>query len=364
RLRAIVGRQGDVYRFGGDEFIIVWHSLEEQEYIHVAAGSVLSCFKEAVDVENTMIHISISVGVSLYPDHGSDMMELVKRADIAMYKAKEAGKDNYVVFDHPLNEMFAERMMIEKQLYKALEQEEFELVYQPQVDLASNRISGLEALLRWKSPELGYVSPLKFINVAEDSHLIVPIGEWVLATACRFLNELHRKGFADLTMSVNISVLQLMQNDFNEMVLRTLGQSGLVPHHLELEITESVLLESYDYVSVKLNELKRENIKIALDDFGTGYSSLSHLTHLPISTLKIDKSFIDLIGAESNQATLVEQIILIGKRMSMCVIAEGVENERQLAYLQERGCDKVQGYLFSKPLSAGDLEQLLLGWNE
>ncbi|MGO4537645.1 putative bifunctional diguanylate cyclase/phosphodiesterase [Paenibacillus sp. 2TAB19] len=363
RLRAIVGRQGDVYRFGGDEFIIVWHSLEEQEYIHVAAGSVLSCFKEAVDVENTMIHISISVGVSLYPDHGSDMMELVKRADIAMYKAKEAGKDNYVVFDHPLNEMFAERMMIEKQLYKALEQEEFELVYQPQVDLASNRISGLEALLRWKSPELGYVSPLKFINVAEDSHLIVPIGEWVLATACRFLNELHRKGFADLTMSVNISVLQLMQNDFNEMVLRTLGQSGLVPHHLELEITESVLLESYDYVSVKLNELKRENIKIALDDFGTGYSSLSHLTHLPISTLKIDKSFIDLIGAESNQATLVEQIILIGKRMSMCVIAEGVENERQLAYLQERGCDKVQGYLFSKPLSAGELEQLLLGWN-
>ncbi|WP_337102872.1 putative bifunctional diguanylate cyclase/phosphodiesterase [Paenibacillus sp. YIM B09110] len=363
RLRAIVGRQGDVYRFGGDEFIIVWHSLEEQGHIHDAAGSVLSCFKEAVDVENTMIHISISVGVSLYPDHGNDMMELVKRADIAMYKAKEAGKDNYVVFDHPLNEMFAERMMIEKQLYKALEQEEFELVYQPQVDLATNRISGLEALLRWKSPELGYVSPLKFINVAEDSHLIVPIGEWVLATACRFLNELHRKGFADLTMSVNISVLQLLQNDFNEMVLRTLGQSGLVPHHLELEITESVLLESYDYVSVKLNELKRENIKIALDDFGTGYSSLSHLTHLPISTLKIDKSFIDLIGAESNQATLVEQIILIGKRMSMCVIAEGVEEERQLAYLQERGCDKVQGYLFSKPLSAGELEQLLLGWN-
>ncbi|MDQ0062230.1 putative bifunctional diguanylate cyclase/phosphodiesterase [Paenibacillus harenae] len=362
RLKSIVAQQGVVYRFGGDEFIIVWHSLAQREHIHEAAGSILSCFKQAVDMESTMIHISISVGISLYPDHGSDMMELVKRADIAMHKAKEAGKDNYIVFDHPLNEIFAERMMIEKQLYKALELNEFELAYQPQIDLATNRISGLEALLRWKSPELGCVSPLKFIKVAEDTHQIVPLGEWVLGKACRFLRELHQKGFGHLTMSVNISVLQLLQTGFNEMVLSTLQASGLDPQDLELEITESVLLESYDHVSLKLNELKRTNIKIALDDFGTGYSSLSHLTHLPISTLKIDKSFIDLIGAESNhQATLVEQIILIGKRMSMNVIAEGVESADQLAYLREQGCDKVQGYFFSRPLAAGELEQLLLG---
>ncbi|MRN51420.1 putative bifunctional diguanylate cyclase/phosphodiesterase [Paenibacillus monticola] len=362
RLLSIVGTEGAIYRFGGDELIILLHPLQDRAHTDRVAGRILTGFKKGFEMDNTLLHISISIGISIYPEHGSDIMELVKRADIAMYKAKEAGKDKYVVFDQYLNDIFTERMYIEKQLYLALEQDEFELFYQPQVDLALNKVTGLEALLRWNSPELGYVSPLKFIKVAEDSHLIIPLGAWVLSKACTFLQHLHEQGFEHLTISVNISMLQLLQNDFNELVLNTLESSGLQPHYLELEITESIFVESYGHVSSKLNELRTHNIKIALDDFGTGYSSLSYLTHLPISTLKIDKSFIDSIPAGTNKATLVEQIIMIGKRMNMTVIAEGVERKDQLDFLQEQGCDKIQGYFFSKPKAGKDIEQLLADW--
>ncbi|KGE20175.1 hypothetical protein PWYN_13170 [Paenibacillus wynnii] len=364
RLISIVGEEGVVYRFGGDEFIILLYPLSGAASIKLMAGRILSGFKKAVEMDNSLLHISASIGISVYPEHGNDIMELVKRADIAMYKAKDAGKGKYVIFDQPLNDDFSERMNIEKQLYAAMEQQEFELYYQPQVDLAQNKITGLEALLRWNSPVLGYVSPLKFIKVAEDSHIIIPLGAWVLQKACDFLKKLHGQGFTELTMSVNISMLQLLQTDFNELVVDTLQASGLEPHYLELEITESVLVESYDYVSDKLKQLRDLNIKIALDDFGTGYSSLSYLTHLPISTLKIDKSFIDTIRTGTNQSTLVEEIILIGKRMSMSVVAEGVEKTGQLEYLQEQGCDKIQGYLFSRPLAADAIVELLAGQAE
>ncbi|MDQ0192459.1 putative bifunctional diguanylate cyclase/phosphodiesterase [Paenibacillus wynnii] len=361
RLISIVGEEGVVYRFGGDEFIILLHPLTDAASINLMASRILAGFKKAVDMDNSLLHISTSIGISVYPEHGNDIMELVKRADIAMYKAKDAGKGKYVIFDQPLNDDFSERMNIEKQLYAAMEQQEFELYYQPQVDLAQNKITGLEALLRWNSPVLGYVSPLKFIKVAEDSHIIIPLGAWVLQKACDFLKSLHGQGFTELTMSVNISMLQLLQTDFNELVVDTLKAAGLEPHYLELEITESVLVESYDYVSDKLKQLRDLNIKIALDDFGTGYSSLSYLTHLPISTLKIDKSFIDTILTGTNQSTLVQEIIMIGKRMNMCVVAEGVEKSGQLEYLQEQGCDKIQGYLFSKPLAAESIVELLMG---
>ncbi|OAB35309.1 putative bifunctional diguanylate cyclase/phosphodiesterase [Paenibacillus glacialis] len=362
RLLSITDKKGDVYRFGGDEFIILLHPMENTEEINDIAANILAGFKESIEVDNILLHISISIGISIYPEHGSDIMELVKRADIAMYKAKEAGKNRSAVFDHPLNDTFIERMNIEKHLYKAMEHNEFELFYQPQVDLSLNKVTGLEALLRWNSPELGFVSPFKFIKIAEDSHLIIPLGAWVLRTACAFLKSLHEKGLTHLSMSVNISMLQILQTDFNEMVLDTIQTCDLSPKYLELELTETVLVESYDHVLHKLNELREHNIKIALDDFGTGYSSLSYLTHLPITTLKIDKSFIDSIHTGTHQAALIEQIIIIGKRMNMCVVAEGVEQTVQLEYLQQHGCDKIQGYLFSKPQSAQDLEQLLTRW--
>ncbi|WP_339318347.1 EAL domain-containing protein [Paenibacillus sp. FSL R10-2734] len=364
RLSSLVGSSGDVYRFVGDEFIVLLHSIENRQSINSMTSHILAGFKDAIEMDESILHVSLSVGISTYPEHGNTIMELLKCADIALYKAKEAGKGQIIVFDQPLHDTFTERMNIEKQLYNALEKNELELFYQPQIDLTQNRVTGLEALLRWNSPMLGMVPPDKFIKIAEDSHLIIPLGAWVLRTACTFLKSLHEQGLSHLTMSVNISMLQLLQSDFNELVLDTLQTSGLAPEYLELEITESVLVESYEYVSSKLAELRAYNIKIALDDFGTGYSSLSYLTHMPISTLKIDKSFIDSIETGTHQAVLVEQIIMIGKRMNMCVIAEGVEQTVQLDYLQEQGCDKIQGYLFSKPQSAQSVKELLTEWEK
>lgn len=364
RLVSLVGSSGEVYLFGGDEFIVLLYSIENRQSIISMASQIVAGFKDAIEMDDSLLHVTLSVGISTYPEHGSNIMELLKRADIAMYKAKEAGKGQMIFFDQPLNDTFTERMNIEKQLYNALENNELEVFYQPQIDLTQNRVTGLEALLRWNSPVLGMVSPDKFIKIAEDSHLIIPLGAWVLRTACTFLKSLHEQGLSHLTVSVNISMLQLLQSDFNELVLDTLQTSGLAPEFLELEITESVLVESYEYVSSKLAELRAYNIKIALDDFGTGYSSLSYLTHMPISTLKIDKSFIDSIQAETHPAVLVEQIIMIGKRMNMCVIAEGVEQTVQLDYLQEQGCDKIQGYLFSRAQSAQSVKELLIEWEK
>lgn len=364
RLVSLVGSSGEVYRFAGDEFIVLLYSIENSQCITSVASHIIAGFKDAIEMDDSLLHVSLSIGISTHPDHGSNIMELLKSADIAMYKAKDAGKGQIIVFDQPLNDTFTERMNIEKQLYSALENNELEVFYQPQIDLTQNRVTGLEALMRWNNPILGMVPPDKFIKIAEDSHLIIPLGAWVLRTACTFLKNLHEQGLSHLTMSVNISMLQLLQSDFNELVLDTLQASGLEPEYLELEITESVLVESYEYVSSKLTELRAHNIKIALDDFGTGYSSLSYLTHMPISTLKIDKSFIDSIRTGTHQAVLVEQIIMIGKRMNMCVIAEGVEQTVQLDYLQEQGCDKIQGYLFSKPQSAQSVKELLTEWEK
>jgi diguanylate cyclase (GGDEF)-like protein len=364
RLVSLVGSSGELFRFGGDEFIVLLYSIENRQNITGIASHILAGFKDAIEMDDDLLHVSLSVGISTHPEHGSNIMELLKRADIAMYKAKEAGKGQMIVFDQPLNDIFTERMNIEKQLYTALENNELEVFYQPQIDLTLNKVTGLEALLRWNNPTLGMVSPDRFIKIAEDCHLIIPLGAWVLRTACTFLKSLHEQGLSHLTMSVNISMLQLLQSDFNELVLDTLQASGLEPEYLELEITESILVESYECVSSKLAELRAYHIKIALDDFGTGYSSLSYLTHMPISTLKIDKSFIDSIRTGTNQAVLVEQIIMIGKRMNMCVIAEGVERTVQLDYLQEQGCDKIQGYLFSKPKSAQRVNELLTEWEK
>ncbi|MHA0856936.1 putative bifunctional diguanylate cyclase/phosphodiesterase [Paenibacillus sp. CMAA1364] len=362
RLLSIVANKGEVYRFGDDEFIILIYSIQNTEEITSIGACILADFKDPLEMDNNLLHISVSIGISLYPVHGTDIMELVKRAGIAIQSAKDIGNGKIMVFDDPMNEVFTERMNIEKLLYSAMARDEFELFYQPQVDLSLNKVTGLEALLRWNNKELGVISPLKFIKIAEDSHLIIPLGAWVLRTACTFLKSLHDQGLQHLTISVNISILQLLQTDFYEFVLDTLRSCGLKPDYLELEITESILVESYDHVRTTLNKLREHNIRIALDDFGTGYSSLSYLTHLPISTLKIDKSFIDSIYEGNNQTALINQIIIIGKKMNMCVVAEGVEQSNQLEYLQEQNCDKIQGYLFSKPQPAEDVMKLLFQW--
>ena len=358
RLALDLFENSTLYRLGGDEFIILAEATG-RERAEQLTSDIMFSFKDKFFVNNIALFVSLSIGIALYPEHGNRIDELIKSADIAMYKAKESGKNRYVMYDVSMNQDFAERMTLEKHLHTAMDNNEFQLYYQPQLDLKSNRVSGLEALLRWNNPELGFVSPMKFIKVAEDTRMIIQLGEWVLVQACDFLSHLHRQGLKHLTMSVNISTLQIFQADFSSKVLKILEYFKIDPHMLELEITETLLIESFDIVHSRLTELREKGVGIALDDFGKGYSSLSYLKQLPISTLKIDKTFIDSISVMSENKTITRHIIKMGRSMGMAVVAEGVEYEEQMDYLRKYECDKIQGYLFSRPLPQSEIEKIL-----
>ncbi|MCJ7690259.1 MAG: bifunctional diguanylate cyclase/phosphodiesterase, partial [Clostridiaceae bacterium] len=359
RLASLLKESYSIFRLSGDEFIIIIKNIEGKGDVEIFASHIIDSFREEFHVIDSVLHISVSIGVTICPEHGNDLEELLKYADIAMYSAKDAGKNRYVVYEQLMNEVLTERMNIEKYLRTALEKNELEIYYQPQLDLETKKITGFEALMRWKSPELGFISPLKFIKVAEDTRLIIPLGNWILREACAFLTKLHIKGYTSLTVSVNVSIVQLLQIGFNDMVIDILELFGLDPNYLELEITESILMESFEIIGVKLESLREMGVRIALDDFGTGYSSLNYLKQLPISTLKIDKSFIDEITCESICETLTGQIIMLGRSMGMCVVAEGVERREQLEYLIYYKCNKIQGYICSKPIPEGEIEKLL-----
>lgn len=359
RLSSLSKENCHLYRLSGDEFIIILKGIKEKADTGVFAAHILAGFKEEFDIRNALLHVSLSIGIAIYPEQGNNCDELLRYADIAMYKAKETGKNRYVMYDMEMNEAFTERVNIEKHLRKALEKNEFKIFYQPQLDLKLHRITGLEALLRWDSKELGSVSPLKFIRVAEDTHLIVPLGTWVLRNSCAFLKKLHQKGYTDMTMSINISMLQFLQTDFTDLVMGTLEFFDIEPRFLELEVTETVLMESFETIGRTLELLRAKDVRIALDDFGKGYSSLSYLKQLPISTLKIDKSFVDCISADNENISLTGQIVMLGKNMNMSVVAEGVENQEQLEYLMKYECNKIQGYIFSKPVPEEEIEELL-----
>lgn len=359
RLVLDLFEKSTLYRLGGDEFIILAEETDRDRAEQLTADIIYS-FKENFFVKNIGLHISFSIGIAIYPDHGSNIEELIKSADIAMYKAKENGKNRHVLYDVSMNKDFTERMTLEKHLHTAMDNNEFELFYQPQLDLNTNKVTGFEALLRWRNPELGMVSPIKFIKVAEDTHLIIELGEWVLIQACDFLSHLHKKGLTDMKISVNISTIQIFQADFNAKVLKIIDYFKLNPCSVELEITETVLIESFEVVYDKLIQLRKKGIGIALDDFGKGYSSLSYLKQLPITTLKIDKTFIDNVSLSKENKTITRHIIKMGRSMGMSVIAEGVEHNEQLAYLKKYECDKIQGYLFSKPLPKNEAERLLM----
>jgi diguanylate cyclase (GGDEF)-like protein/PAS domain S-box-containing protein len=359
RLTQILNEAGTVYRFGGDEFVVYINGYRDTEELAGYALMILNSFKMPLTIGNSIFHATISIGISLYPEHGHDSDELLRCADFALHKAKKTGKNRYILFDQTMSETFSEWMVIEKHLRMALEKNEFQIHYQPQLDLESGRISGFEALLRWQNPELGEVPPIKFIKIAEDTHIIIEVGKWVLQNACLFIKTLHRNGYPGLSVSVNISILQLLQEDFVEGVLETLLQLEFEPEHLELEITESILMESYEIIGMKLRQMQRCGVRIALDDFGKGYSSLHYLLQLPINTLKVDKSFIDSITSGEQESALAGQIISIGKSLGLCVIAEGVEVQEQMDYLIKQGCHKIQGYYFSKPLPEKDVKRIL-----
>lgn len=359
RFYNIFKDKGTAYRLGGDEFVLYIREYCNFEEIEYTALKIISDFKKPFYICGSVLHTTFSIGISMYPDHGNSAEELLKCADIAMYKAKGSGRNKFIFFDEKMNDEVKDRVIIEKHLRTALENGELLVYYQPQLELSTSKITGFEALLRWQSPELGFVSPLKFIKVAEESNLINSIGEWVLREACYFLKGLHQMGFKGLTISVNVSMLQLLQDNFTDMVMQVLNFLNLEAEYLELEVTESILMESYETIISKLTLLRKMGVKIALDDFGKGYSSLSYLKQLPITTLKIDKNFVDNIISKDSSRTLTGHIVTIGKSMGLKVIAEGVEEQEQLDYLINNECDRIQGYIFSKPLPEKGIIDLL-----
>jgi diguanylate cyclase (GGDEF)-like protein/PAS domain S-box-containing protein len=359
RLMILMDSSKSVYRIGGDEFVVFIHQYESTEEIESFAEELVKCFKTPFQLSNCSLNITASIGIALYPLHGNDADTLLKCADMAMYKAKSTVRGRYVFYNQDMDQRVKERMMVENELRCALDRNEFELYYQPQLDINTGKICAFEALLRWKNDKLGLASPLKFISIAEETHLINPIGDWVLQSSCRFLKTLHNQGYSDIRISVNVSIIQLMKQDFTDKLMETLAQTGIHPEHLELEVTESVFIESYEAIKHKLADLISKGITIALDDFGKGYSSLSYLTQIPITTLKIDKSFIDTVGSGRIDRSLTSMIIMIGRRLGLTVVAEGVETEGQLEYLKKHKCHKAQGYYFSKPLPHEEVLVLL-----
>lgn len=350
RLQTILEKESVVFRIAGDEFVICAPGLNSVKEVGDVADQILRSFNEPFELENIRVHVSVSIGIAIYPDHAVEAGEMLKNADMAMYKAKELGKNRYVIYDPSLQMVVDERMKLEKNLRDALCKNEFSLYFQPQIDLKTGKVSGFEALLRWLSPELGMVPPLKFIKIAEESGMIIKLGEWVLERACEFLKKLARTTGVQYSIAVNVSIIQLMQDNFVQQVLDILDKYQVNPESIELEITESVLIESFEVIYQKLKMLRDHRIRIALDDFGKGYSSLNYLCQLPISTLKIDKTFIDNIVNIDKAPIITGDIVAIGHKVGLEVIAEGVEIKEQMEYLVKHGCDKIQGYFYCKPL--------------
>ncbi len=355
-------REGDsVARLGGDEFVICLPGLglSASADIIPVAGKVLDSLRRPFRVDGHVLHVTGSVGISLYPDNGKDAESLMRTADTAMYHAKEKGRDNYQFFVPHLNEAARRRLTIANRLREALQNHEFALHYQPQIELKGGRIFSAEALLRWPSSDVSTVSPAEFVKIAEETGLIAPLGEWVLREACQQLQRWRAEGHADLRVTVNLSPHQLRRPGFSELAGRILEEAGLPPDALEIEITESLLMMYSAENVTTLGRLARMGVRLAVDDFGTGYSSLSYLQRFPISVLKVDQSFVSGIGMDPNDTAIVAAIIAMACSLQLNVVAEGVETAEQVAFLKDRGCFAAQGYFYSKAISAPELSRLL-----
>jgi diguanylate cyclase (GGDEF)-like protein/PAS domain S-box-containing protein len=353
RLQACV-REGDtVSRIGGDEFIVLLREIDEPGVVQVT-DKLLKTLATPFNLNGQEISTYASVGIALYPHHATDLDVLMKNADAAMYNAKENGRNNYKFFTPEMNFRANQVFLMEKDLRLALEQDQFTLVYQPQVDLMTGKICGAEALLRWKHPEKGFISPAEFIPVAEETGQIVPIGEWVIRTACWRFASWQKQGMPAIPVAVNLSIRQLRQPNLANVIEAAVQENGLDPHCLELEITEGIMMGDTKAAMEFLTRMHRLGVQMSIDDFGTGFSSLSYLKNLPVHKLKIDQSFVCDIETDESDAAIVRSIISLGHRLDLKVIAEGVETLEQLDFLRIRGCDEVQGYYFSRPLSADD----------
>jgi EAL domain-containing protein (putative c-di-GMP-specific phosphodiesterase class I) len=317
----------------------------------VATERLMDAMTANYVIRGHTLNVSCSIGISIFPEHGADCETLIKNADAAMYSAKADGRSKFRFFTDSMNAQAVERLTLESSLRSALAKEQLFLMYQPQVDIATGRITGLEALLRWQHPELGLVPPDKFIRIAENSGLIVPIGEWVLRTACSQTRKWQDEGLPVLTVAVNVSTIQFRQESFGEVISKVLHETGLPPQYLELELTESLLLTNADLMLSVIQKLRAIGVTLAIDDFGTGYSSFNYLRQFQVSKLKIDRSFIRNVAANPDDAAITAAIISMAKSLKLKVIAEGVENEAQMSFLRLHQCDEIQGYYFSQPLA-------------
>lgn len=353
-----------IARMGGDEFIVLIQELDSVLNASHVARRILDELSQPYELVGREVFITTSIGIALFPDDGEDVENLIKNADTALYHSKKKGKNHFRFYTKSMNETAIELLTLETDLHRAIERQEFLLYYQPKVDLSTRKIIGMEALIRWKTPEGDLISPGKFIPLAEANGLIVPIGKFVLQTAC-LQNKMWQEAYTEkISVAINVSGLQFGQKDFVQDVITALKSTNLDPQYLELEITETTIMTDPERAVRNLNELKEVGVQISLDDFGTGYSSLNYLQRLPLDAIKIDISFIRNVVTDFNDAVIVKTIIAMAHNLNMKVIAEGVEDEQQFEFLKEHGCDIIQGYLFSPPLPAENFFDLLTQRND
>jgi diguanylate cyclase (GGDEF)-like protein len=359
RLKHQVRSRDTVARFGGDEFVVLLEDVASQEDITAIAQKILSAIQPPVYVEGMELHITASLGISLYPTDGDDPQTLLKNADGAMYRAKEAGKNTFRFYSDDMGERASQRLTLENHLRRALERQELRLFYQPQFATASGEINGVEVLLRWQHREFGMVQPLDFIGLLEETGLILPVGEWVIRTACEQFRRWEHYVDQHFQVAVNISARQLAVPNINRTLQGIFDEYHIQPKNLQFEMTESIFVQHSPAIDRSLQSLRDSGISFAIDDFGTGYSSISYLKRFPIDTLKIDRSFIADVTEDPDDAALTVAIITMAHSLGLKVIAEGVETAAQRQLLLEHGCESLQGFLFSKPLSAESMSHLL-----
>jgi diguanylate cyclase (GGDEF)-like protein/PAS domain S-box-containing protein len=355
RLAAEMDREKRLFRLGGDEFVVVVDQLESSDAIAGLVNRLVGAMGQSCDIDGHQLHCTSSIGISLYPEDGQDALTLIRNADAAMYAAKAAGRNNYQFFTESMNAAANKRLHLESELWRALAENQLVLHYQPQIDLLSGRVVGVEALVRWVHPQRGMIAPADFIPVAEECGLILPLGHWVLLTACRQVRSWLDAGINMGEMAVNISAHQFRQPDFIRTVQAVLAETGVPAERLELEITESTVMHGVEGAIQTLAQLKAMGVRLAIDDFGTGYSSLSYLRRFPLDRLKIDRSFLADVDTDPDAASLVTSIVMLGRSLGLQLVAEGVESFAQAEFLRTLECERVQGFHFYQPVSAEEV---------